>query len=389
MRVLFVAHSYPRRAGDAAGSFLLRLAVGLRSAGVEVRVLAPAAAGLAPTDVIEGIPVRRVRYAPRAWETLAYTGTMAEAVQASWRSRAALVGLLGGTTAAVATEARRWRADVVHAHWWFPGALAAAMPGALGGRPLVLTMHGSDVRLAAKIAPARALFARVAQRASAVTAVSRWLCAQAVAMAPALRCEVAPMPVAVELFSSPDRADVARDGLLFVGRLTVQKGVDALLHALTSMHAPTTLTIVGSGPEEPSLHALAERLGVAHRVRWLPSQPQTALPALYAAARALVIPSREEGLGLVAVEAHLCGTPVVAFASGGLPDVVRHGDDGLLVPAGDVSALAAALDALSADAPRAARLGAVGRATALASFSPPAAAARYRAIYERVRASSA
>ncbi len=386
MRVLFLAHSYPRHAGDAAGSFLLRLAVGLRAAGIEVRVLAPAAAGLTPADVIEGVPVRRVRYAPRTWETLAYTGTMAEAVQGSWRSRAALLGLLGSGTAAVAAEARRWRADVVHAHWWFPGALAASMPGALGGRPLVLTMHGSDVRLAAKSAPARALFARVAQRAAAVTAVSRWLCSQATTMAPALRCEVAPMPVAVELFTPREHGDT-REGLLFVGRLTVQKGVDALLHALAGMQVATTLTLVGSGPEEASLRALAERLGVAQRVRWLASQPQTALPALYASARMLVIPSREEGLGLVAVEAHLCGTPVVAFASGGLPDVVQHGQDGLLVPPDDVAALAAALDALCADAGRAARLGVAGRATALASFSPAAAATRYGAIYERVHAS--
>ena len=385
MRVLFLAHSYPRHAGDAAGSFLLRLAVGLRATGVEVRVLAPAAAGLAATDVIEGVPVRRVRYAPRTWETLAYTGTMAEAVQGSWRSRAALLGLLGSSAAAVAADVRRWRPDVVHAHWWFPGALAASTPGVLGGRPLVLTLHGSDVRLAAKIAAARAIFARVAQRAAAVTAVSRWLCSEATTMAPALRCEVAPMPVAVELFT-PRQGD-ARDGLLFVGRLTVQKGVDALLHALAAMHVAATLTVVGSGPAEASLRALAERLGGAHRVRWLPSQPQTALPPLYASARALVIPSRDEGLGLVAVEAHLCGTAVVAFASGGLPDVVQHGEDGLLVPPDDSTALASALDALCADPERAARFGAAGRASALARFSPTAAARRYRAIYERVRVS--
>jgi glycosyltransferase involved in cell wall biosynthesis len=387
VRVLFLTHSYPRHAGDAAGSFLLRLAVGLRSVGVAVRVLAPAASGLAPSAVIEEIPVRRVRYAPRGWETLAYTGTMAEAVQGSWRARAALVGMLGSSAGALASEARRWRADVVHAHWWFPGALAASTPGALGGRPLVLTLHGSDVRLAARIAPARALFAHVARRAAAVTAVSRWLCTEAVAMAPTLRCEVAPMPVAAELFSPG--AGKARAGLLFVGRLSVQKGVDSLLHALAAMHVASTLTVVGSGPEEPTLHELADRLGIAHRVRWLPSQPQTALPALYASARALVVPSREEGLGLVAVEAHLCGTPVVAFASGGLPEVVRHGDDGVLVPPGDVRALAAALDALTADPERAERLGASGRSSALASFAPSAAAERYRAVYERVRADRA
>jgi glycosyltransferase involved in cell wall biosynthesis len=228
----------------------------------------------------------------------------------------------------------------------------------------------------------------VAARASAVTAVSRWLCAQAEGMAPGVRCEVAPMPVAADLFAPPTDG-ASRDGLLFVGRLTQQKGVDALLQAVAAMQVPAAVTIVGSGPEEGALRALAERLGVARRITWLPAQPQTALPALYAAARALVIPSREEGLGLVGVEAHLCGTPVVAFASGGLPDVVHHTRDGLLVPPGDTTALAAALDALTADVGRAARLGAAGRALALATFAPRPAADRYAAIYARALAARA
>ena len=78
MRVLFVTHSFPRFSGDVAGAFILRLACALADTGTEVRVLAPAAPRLANSDVIDGIAVRRFRYAPRRWETLAYTGTMAE-----------------------------------------------------------------------------------------------------------------------------------------------------------------------------------------------------------------------------------------------------------------------------------------------------------------------
>ncbi|HZF66680.1 MAG TPA: glycosyltransferase, partial [Gemmatirosa sp.] len=188
MRVLFVAHSFPRHRDDLPGSFLLRLAVALVERGVAVHVVAPAAAGVAATEELDGVTVERLRYAPRAWESIAYTGAMADAA-ATWHGRAALVGLLAATARGVRRAARAHAADVVHAHWWFPGGLAAAAPGVLGGRPLVLTLHGSDVRLARRVAPARALFARVAARAAATTAVSTWLCARARDMAPGLACE--------------------------------------------------------------------------------------------------------------------------------------------------------------------------------------------------------
>ncbi len=381
MRVLFVAHSYPRHADDLAGSFLLRLAAALQADGVEVRVLAPSAAGLAAEEVIGGVLVRRYRYAPRGWETLAYTGAMAESARAP-RGLLALGGLVLAGARAIRREVRAWRPDVVHAHWWFPGGLSAILPGTLDGRPLVVTMHGSDVRLALGIAPARALFARVTRRAVTTTAVSRWLCEQAGTMSPGLACEVAPMPVATDSFAPPPPA-AAREGLLFVGRLTEQKGVDVLLRALARTRAPIPLTIVGAGPEEQGLRSLAAELRLGDRVRWLGSQPQARLAALYGEARALVVPSREEGLGLVAVEAHLCGTPVVAFASGGLVDVVQHERDGLLVPTGDIDGLARAADRLESDPDLASRLGAAGRDAALSAFAPATVAAGYRAIYAR------
>jgi glycosyltransferase involved in cell wall biosynthesis len=268
----------------------------------------------------------------------------------------------------------------VHAHWWFPSALAATAP-IVGPRvPLVVTMHGSDVRLAAGVAPARALFARVAARAARVTAVSRWLCAQATTMAPALRCELGPMPAATHVFG-PEPAG-PRDGFLFVGRLNAQKGVAHLIGALARQQRPERLTVVGDGPDAGALAALAEHLGVASRITWRREiVPQRELADYYRRARALVVPSIDEGLGLVAVEAMLCETPVVAFASGGLPDVVADGRTGWLVPPADVDALAAALDRAAAAGSLAA-MGRTGRAWALAEFAPAAVAARYRAIYE-------
>jgi rhamnosyl/mannosyltransferase len=241
-------------------------------------------------------------------------------------------------------------------------------------------MHGSDVRLARGLAPARAAYARVVRRASALTAVSSYLCAESRAMAPDVACEVAPMPVAADLFNAPPPG-APRAGVLFVGRLTRQKGVDTLLRAAAAFRAP--LTICGSGPEEGALRALAAELGVEARVRWLATQSQPRLADLYREAAVVAMPSHEEGLGLVAVEAALCGTPVVGFRSGGLVDVVDDGATGFLVPPGDAGALAGALDRVTGDPALGAGLGATARARA-SWFAPDQVAARYRAIYDRV-----
>ena len=381
--MLFLAHSFPRFEGDVAGSFLLRLAVALADADVEVRVLAPAGAGAAERDGIRGIPVTRYRYAPRGEETLAYTGNMAETARGSWRGMRALAGMLGAGALAARRAVRGWRPDVVHAHWWFPGGLSTAAPGVLGGRPLVVTLHGSDVRLARQVRPAHALFSAVAGRAAAVTAVSSWLCAEARAMAPGAACAIAPMPVDADRYRPPTD-DAARSGLLFVGRLTRQKGLHHLLDALARMRARTTLDVLGRGPESAALRAQADALGIADRVRWLDPQPPESLAPYYAGALALAVPSTEEGLGLVAVEALFCETPVVAFRSGGITDVVRDGETGFLAPADDVDALAAALDRVVMQPALARGLGRSGRALVASRFTPAAAAASYRAVYDQV-----
>ncbi|HZF67641.1 MAG TPA: glycosyltransferase, partial [Gemmatirosa sp.] len=185
---------------------------------------------------------------------------------------------------------------------------------------------------------------------------------------------------------APPPAGEPRCGLLFVGRLSRQKGLDVLLRALAQLPAGAALSVVGEGPDGPALRELAASLGVAARVRWLGALPQRALAPLYARAAVVVVPSREEGLGLVAVEAQLCGAPVVAADSGGLPDLVRHDRTGLLVRPEEPAALCAALRDLLQDPARAARLGAAGREAALTAFTPAGVAARYHALYVRVTA---
>jgi glycosyltransferase involved in cell wall biosynthesis len=381
-RILFVTHAYPRHIGDGAGSFLHRLALGLQASGLTVRVLAPSGPKLAPTDVLDGVAIRRFRYAPAGMESLAYTGTMAEQVLGSLAGKGALLGMLTAGTVAVRRAIDDFAPDVVHAHWWFPAGLLAL--GADRNVPLVTTLHGSDVRLARSVKLAHPLFRRVMARSAAVTAVSSWLAGEARAMAPGTTIGVAPMPVDVQLFVAEPAARIA-GRFLFVGRLNAQKGVRDLLEALSWTPADITLDIVGGGEDEAALKARARDLGLTARITWHGAVPRDTLPTLYRRSQAVVMPSQHEGLGLVAVEAQLSRTPVIAYRSGGIPDVVDAQWGGRLVPAGDVRALAAAMTELHATPPEViAGWGAAARSVMMDRFAPSVVALGYCAMYNRV-----
>lgn len=378
-RVLFITHAYPRHATDGAGSFLHRLALALTASGCEVRVLAPSGPQLPPTENLEGIEIRRFRYAPAGMESLAYTGTMAEQVLGTLSGKGALLGMLTAGTMAVRRAVEEFRPDVVHAHWWFPAGLLAL--GADSNVPLMTTLHGSDVRLARKVRLVHPLFKKVMARSAVVTAVSSWLAGEARAMAPDTNIRVAPMPVDTITFTDVSAQRIP-GRFLFVGRLNEQKGLRHLLDALAWCPQDTSLDVVGDGEEGSALRAHARSLGIADRVHWLGQLGRSALPALYHRAQAVVMPSVHEGLGLVAVEAQLSRTPVIAYRSGGLPGVVDPSWGGTLVPALDVRALADAITRVHRDPGGVDSWGAAARSVMLDRFAPSGVAAGYRALYD-------
>jgi glycosyltransferase involved in cell wall biosynthesis len=387
MNVLVLTHSYPRFPEDAAGNFVLRLAQALEQyAGVTSHVIAPAGAGCAANDTIGGIDVHRFRYAPRPMETLAYTGTMAQAVAASWSARLALVGMLGAHFAAAVRERRAFHPDLIHAHWWFPAGLVGSWTAKLSNLPLIITLHGSDVRLARTTSVGRSLGRHVLRSAALVTTASGWLASGAKEIAGDIEPVVAQMPVDTDRFA-PASADAEPrwpNRFLFVGRLNEQKGIADAIRAVAASSSDVTLDVVGDSPERDTYVRLAQSLGVAERIHFLGHLPHDHLSALYQRATALLVPSVGEGLGLTAVEAMLCETPVIAYDSGGLPDIVRPGHTGLLVPPGDIPALASAMARVVGQPDEARQLGQAGRLFALSTFSPDAAARRYAALYERI-----
>ena len=157
----------------------------------------------------------------------------------------------------------------------------------------------------------------------------------------------------------PTAPKAATPTVAFLGRLRKYKGVDALLDAFARIVAElpmARLEIVGDGPHKKALEARAARLGLGERVRFHGFVPAAEKVALLSSAHVSVCPSPKEGWGLTVVESNACGTAVVASRSPGLVDSVKDGVSGLLVPHGDVAALAAAIRRVLTDDALRARL---------------------------------
>jgi glycosyltransferase involved in cell wall biosynthesis len=177
--------------------------------------------------------------------------------------------------------------------------------------------------------------------------------------------------------------------LLFVGRLAEKKGVRYLLDAMPAvlaMHPGSTLVIVGDGPLRGELTRQARDLGLGEAVRFLGARQTNDLPEFYAAADACAGPSivaaggDTESFGVVFAEAMACGCPVVASDVGGVGDLVRHEQTGLLVPQRDPGALAQALCRIQEDEGLARRLRRNGRAHVKRRFSEASIAEQYETI---------
>jgi glycosyltransferase involved in cell wall biosynthesis len=169
-----------------------------------------------------------------------------------------------------------------------------------------------------------------------------------------------------------DTVAPTRFHLAFAGRLVRQKGVDILLAAmalLAGRFPSLRLSIAGEGDERPALEAEAARLGLAGRIDFVGRLAHDAIYPFLARADLVVVPSRIEPFGLVALEAAQVGRAVVASAVDGLPEVIAHGESGLLVAPEDPPALADAIAVLLDDPARARPLGAAARQRAAVLFA--------------------
>jgi glycosyltransferase involved in cell wall biosynthesis len=334
LRVVHLTTSYPRHEGDFAGRFVADLVRGL-AGHVDVSVLAPG--GYRDFGLAYG------------------RGLVGNLRRRPWLAPLLVVSMI------LAVRRAAGRRDLVHAHWLAAGAICV-----LARRRFVLTLHGSgtagrfaDLELARRHPR---LFGFVVRRAEVVIGVSEALAEVA------RRCggrDVRTIPNGVALPASTG-AEAEPVEVLFVGRLSPEKGIEELVAATEGMN----LVVAGDGPLR---RLVPDALGFV---------PHDELGDLYDRAAVVVCPSYREGLPLCVLEAMAHGKPVVASAVGGIPELVEDGVTGYLVEPGDVTGLRTAIERLLADPALRRRLGRAARARVAERCSWERVSAATVAAYE-------
>jgi len=387
VRILVLTSSYPKYPGDTTAPFIQSITRELASRGHELTVVLPARADLDLAPV-KGVSFQPYHYAPS--ERLAVFG-YAQGLRGDVAVRGStyLVSPLALVSGArkMMTAVRRGGYHLVHAHWVVPNG-AMALPAAwVGGLPLVVSLHGSDVFLSEK----KRLFRRAArlvfQRAAAVTACSDDLADRSQRLGASPRPVVIPYGVDAEFFRpQPEEVAGLREKLglgdgqpmvLAVGRLVHKKGFEILVKAmprLVAKHPELKVVIAGGGDLAASLAEQAAGAGVRDHLMLVGRVRREELPAYYGAATVTAVPSMHDdagnvdGLPNVMLEALASGSPVVASAVAGIEQAVSHGKDALLVPERDPEALANALLELLGSRDRREALGRKARERARSAF---------------------
>ncbi len=391
MRVLMLSWEYPPVVVGGLGRHVHALATALAAQGHDVVLVCRHPAGTDaethPTTLttVEGVRVLRVAEDPPHLEFV--------------RDLVAWTLGLGHAMVRNALEVLRgWAPDVVHAHDWLVAHAAIALAD-LTGAPLVATLHATEAGRHGGW-----LSGTLNQQ---VHSVEWWLARRAdavVTCSQAMRSEVAGLfdldaeAITVVHNGIDPRGWVRRrsarhpvergaPSLLFLGRLEWEKGVQDLVAALPAVrraHPGTTLTVAGTGSCGEWLAERARAARVRRAVRLVGHVDDASLRTLMTDADAVILPSRYEPFGIVALEAAAAGVPLVASTAGGLGEVVRDGETGLSFTPGDAAGIAAAVVACLDDPGAARRRARAARARLDTDFAWPTIAADTATLYARV-----
>ena len=357
-KVLVIGSVYPRFHEDAEVPWLRTSIAHLKKAGLDIQVLAPAYKGLKSHE-IDGVKVNRFRYAPASWEFLTHEeGAPSKMANKPWLQLLAIPYIISGFFKCIKI-CRKFKPDVIHAHWPFPHAYIALGAAKLFKIPLVLNFHGAELLLIRKKKWVKPLLKFAISQAQAVFANSSFTASKIKALR---NVDVEWSPYGTTLETGTRNAEPhpvqGKFKILFVGRHIERKGIRYLIEAAKYLPRDQfEIRIVGVGDLTEELKKLASESATPNsaEIIFTGKLSPEALANEYKTANVFTLPAivdskgDTEGLGVVLIEAMELGLPIVASNVGGIPDVVIDGVSGILVPEKDPEALANAYKRLAAE----------------------------------------
>ncbi|NPV79455.1 MAG: glycosyltransferase family 4 protein [Firmicutes bacterium] len=395
MRILMLAYEYPPEVIGGLGAAVSGLSRSLAGLGEEVHVICASSGGDAASLMQDGVMVSRVARSaihagadPYGGRNGAFLHTVMEAN----------FGLISRAVLEMKTHGRY---DIIHAHDWLVGFAARSLKHALH-IPLVVTMHSTEYGRNRGIRSDLQKYIHevewmITYESWRVICCSHYMADELKRIFSLPEDKIDVIPNGVDLGPAPDQEYIHQVRLryarpeerlvFYVGRLVYEKGVHVLLDAVPGVLAEmpnVKFVVAGDGYYAGSLREKAANMGLGGNVIFTGRIDDQERDALYAAADVAVFPSLYEPFGIVALEAMARGTPVVASDTGGLAEVVRHGETGVKVYPGNAGSLAWGIKRVLSDPGFRDYISRRGREDALDRFTWDSVGASTRSVYQRI-----
>jgi N-acetyl-alpha-D-glucosaminyl L-malate synthase BshA len=400
LKVCILTTSFPRFKGDSAGTFIYSLASVLSQKGICIEVMAPHDSGARFFEHRANVHINRFPYFfPLKYQRLCYRDGLLNNLRNSQLAVIQTPSFILAEFLYLLWIVKKKKIDLIHAHWSLPQGFLGILAKYFFKIPCVTTLHGSDI-FGLRHPILRSLNKLAIDLADVCTANSRATAKTAKRIGVRENLRIIPMGVDPKRFQkTTEVGDLKKkhklDGevILSVGRLIDLKGTDYLIKALPAVllrFPEARALIIGSGPRKNHLLRLAKDLQIEQNIVFIDQIPHTELIKYYSLADVFVLPSitnkmeETEGFGVVLLEAMACGLPVIGSDTGGIPDIIKNGETGLLVRQKDSQDLGNQLIKLLTDADLRKKM--IGNARNLieAQFSWEVVAERFIEIYRDV-----